>query len=332
MPTTLTPRLGTLAATLVFFATCHAAMAQSYPPVVPGTGIKIEQVGDDFEDPDWSYNALNPKSSRNIDKRERLPAGESANGRWYEGAKRGHPDIVRRVQTPKGGLPGSKGALLLQSLYTGIPGRPSYQVQQDDFIADVRYRLGGSIPVWQSPNVVVRLWLPPVDKWENRSGTHFGFRIATITTVTKPAKAFFLGPTTESKTYWPGMFIDFQPKQRPDGNAYAYLRVRANSYGGDYKSKQLTTTGWWTLGMSVTPDGRVHYFAKPGVDDLTMEDHIASEFPYGYRAEHFKTFFFNVCNGDDGRTWSTPFVVDDCEVYYLRSGRTARGSRTPSRR
>lgn len=323
MPYLTSYRLTALAASIALATLATSSLAQSYPPVVPGTGIKIAQVGDDFEDPEWKYHAANPKSSRNIDKRERLPTGESANGRWYEGAKRGHPDIVRRIKTPKGGLPGSQGALLLQSLHTGVPGYSSYQLQQDDFIADVKYRLGGAIPVWQSPNVVIRLWLPPVDKWEKRRGTHFGFRISTITTVTKPARGLFFGPTTESKTYWPGMFVDFEPKQGPEGNAYAYLRVRANTYGGDYKSKQLTTTGWWTLGMSVTPDGRVHYFAKPGVEDLTMDDHIASEFPYGYRAEHFKTFFFNVCNGDDGRTWSTPFVVDDCHVYYLKTSRTA---------
>jgi hypothetical protein len=97
-------------------------------PIVPGTGAKVAEVGDDFEDEHWEYRFNPPKSSRDIDAQDRLPTGESANGRWYESVKRGHPDIVRRVETPAGGLSGSRGSLLLQSLQTGIPGRPSHQL------------------------------------------------------------------------------------------------------------------------------------------------------------------------------------------------------------
>ena len=296
------------------------ASAQVYPPLVPGTGQKVVQVGDNFEDPDWHYIARPPKSSRNLDDAERLPGGESANGRWYEGVKRGHPDIVRRVPTPKGGLPGSKGALLLRSVWTGIPGAPSYRSQQDDFICDIHYQLGGAIPVWQSPNFVVRVFLPPVKHWERRSGTHFGIRMAVDTRV----------GYGERETYWPGMFIDFTPKQG-DTPAHATLRVRANRGGGDYDRMPIRQTGWWTFGMSVTPDGRIHYYASPGVDKLTKKDRIASEFPYGYRAERFKTFFFNVVSADDGRSWSTPFVIDDCEFFYVPPRMATRPQKQPGR-
>ena len=88
-----------------------ASRLQADPPLVPGTGQRVEQVGDDFEDEEWKYNFNGQKSSREQDNRERAPAGASENGRWYEGIKRGHPDIIRRVETPSGGLPGSKGAL-----------------------------------------------------------------------------------------------------------------------------------------------------------------------------------------------------------------------------
>ena len=137
-------------------------------PVVPGTGVKITRVGDDFEDPDWEYYFRGYKSSQEMDEEPRLPTGEAKNGRWYEGIKRGHPDVVRRVPTPPGGLEGSTGALLLQSLRTGIPGRVTNRMQQDDFVADVNYRLGGLIPASQCPSVVVRVFLPPVDEWEQR--------------------------------------------------------------------------------------------------------------------------------------------------------------------
>ena len=104
------------------------------------------------------------KSSEEIDGNKRSPAGRSTNGRWYEGIKRGHPDVIKRVATPAGGLEGSEGALLLQSLKTGVPGRLSYKMQQDDFICNIHYKLGGSIPANQQPSVVTRVFLPPVDE------------------------------------------------------------------------------------------------------------------------------------------------------------------------
>ena len=288
-------------------------------PIVPGTGAKMAEVGDDFEAERWEYRFNSPKSSRDIDSQDRLPTGESANGRWYESVKRGHPDIVRRVETPAGGLLGSRGSLLLQSLQTGIPGRPSHQLAQDDLIADVHYRLGGAIPASRGPNVVVRVFLPPVSQWEQRTGPHFGFRVALETHVFQSTRGVVSSSGRPAlETYWPGMFIEFASKAAGGEHDYARFRLRADRNGRDFQSAQITTTGWWTLGLSVTPDGMVHYFAKPGVEDLTASDRLASEFPYGQRAVTFKTFFFNVCNGDDGRNWSTPWVIDDPVVYLVR--------------
>lgn len=300
---------------LILLVPPTATIAQG---IVPGTGSVLPQVGDDFEDVHWEYHFHSPKSSRDLDGQERLPAGYSANGRWYESVKRGHPDIIRRVDTPRGGLPGSRGSLLLQTLQTGIPGQPGFRLAQDDLVADVSYRLGGAIPVARGPSVVVRLFLPPIDQWEKRSGPHFGFRVALETAATRRSH----GRTPVStpvglETYWPGIFIEFESK--PDGGQhdYAHFRLRANRYGNDYRSRQIPITGWWTLGISVTPDGAVHYFAKPGVEHLTAADHLASEYPYGFRALTFKTFFFNVCTSDDGKSWSTPWILDDPAVYLL---------------
>ena len=76
--------------------------------------------------------------------------------------------------------------------------------------------------------------------------------------------------------------------------------------------------------MSFTTDGAVHYFASPGVDDLTSADYITSQYPYGYHAESFETFFFNVANMDDGKTWSTPWVIDDPTLYCVGGRYAAR--------
>lgn len=293
-------------ATLAVSTLSFAAYAQA-EPVVPGTGTKIVQVGDDFEEEDWVFYFNGPKSTETLDKRENLPTGLSKNNRWYEGVKRGYPDIVRRVETPPGGPEGSKGALLLQSLYTGWQGSPSYQMQQDDFVCNVYTRLGGTVPVWQTPSCIVRVYLPPVDQWEARTGPHFGFRLSVDTMTSK-----------KRETYWPGMFINFESKtQTRQEHDYAYISIRSSRNGQDYKALQIAQTGWWTLGMTCTPDGQIHYYAKPGLENLTPEDRIASEYPYGYRCERFQAFFFNVCSADDGRHWSTPWIIDNAEMFFI---------------
>src|SRR5687768_15765107 len=80
-------------------------------PVVPGNGQKMVQVGDDFEDYAWEYVYNLPKSAKNLNENTGGRGGESKNGRWYEGVKRGQPDQVERVSTPPGGLPGSEGSM-----------------------------------------------------------------------------------------------------------------------------------------------------------------------------------------------------------------------------
>ena len=301
-----------------------SSMAQR--PVVPGSGVELTQVGDDFEDPKWNYIYNNPKSTEDINEMQNNPLGKSANGRWYEGIKRGQPDLVKRVPTPEGGLPGSTGSMLMQSLHTGIPNRPSYQMHQEDFIANVQYRVGGPIAVSKTPSVTTRVFLPPIAQWEKRSGPQFAFRAAVETTKVSEKQTFlFSSKQEENEVYWPGLFIVLDSKhQTGKKDDYAYFRVRAARNGGDFKGPQITQTGWWTLGLSFTPDGMVHYYARPGIDELTEQDYITSQFPYGYRCERFRTFFYNVVNGDDGHTWTTPWVVDDPKVYVGETSRMAR--------
>jgi hypothetical protein len=42
---------------------------------------------------------------------------------------------------------------------------------------------------------------------------------------------------------------------------------------------------------------------------------VTSQYPYSYKAERFRTMFFNICNQDDGKTWSTPWIIDDPSIY-----------------
>lgn len=287
-------------------------------PIVPGTGEKVTKVSDDLEDPNWSWKPNNPKSSSNIDKSVRGPGGASSNGKWMEGAMRGQPDFLKRVPTPEDGIPGSTGALLMRTFQSGVPGSPSGENQQDDLLLNIRARMGGTIPASWSPNAVVRVYLAPWDKWEQRVGNSFGFRLSCETTATKKSgSGFFSRTETKMETYWPGMFIHYNGKNSK-GEYSASLLLRGGPSGADFWGPKMTEPGWWTLGMSVSPDGAIHYYASPGADDLTEQDRISSQYPYGYRAERFDTFFFDLVNRDDGSTWSTPWIIDDPTLYIIR--------------
>ncbi len=295
--------------------------------LVPGTGTLIDYVGDNFEDPSWSFVHNLPKSSREQDERLRSPTGKSTNGRWIEGPERGHPDHMKVVKNPSGALPGSEYGLLVRTLNSGIPGYRSNDVQQDDLIANCISRLGMSIPVRDMPSAVVRVYLPPADQWENRTGPQFGFRISTSTTVTElasPGRGFFSSSrtTTKQEPYWPGLWIHFKSEtSRNVEEDSAFLAYRGNRQGRDIRCKEITADqfGWWTLGISVTGDGQIHYYAKQGVEDLTAADHITSQFPYSFHAERFRTFFFNACNKNNGKSWSTPFIIDDPQLFVVNS-------------
>ena len=307
--------------------------APKKPVLVPGTGSLVKGVGDDFEDEKWKWQYNHPKSSEEQDKRVRGPMGRSGNGRWFEGPKRGTPDVVKRVELPAPGLEGSTHGLLIASLHAGIPGRVTYDMQQDDLIYNMQRVTGRGIAVADSPSVMVRVYMPPFEQWENRSGPTFGFRAgcythAIITADDHPDEGRF-----GLEEYWPGMFVCFESStdKRYKEDA-AYLRIRGGRNGGEIRGPKIETLGWWTLGLSFTPDGMVHYFASPGVDDLTAEDHISSQYPYGYRTEWLKTFFFNVCTKDDGKTWSTPWVIDDPKVYFVKRPQMATGKQPATQR
>ena len=122
------------------------------------------------------------------------------------------------------------------------------------------------------------------------------------------------------------MWIHFRSKtSRKFEEDSAFLTVRGDRRGRDFRIRDISQDefGWWTLGISVTGDGMVHYYAKPGVEDLTAEDHLSSQFPYSYSAQRFRTFFFDVCNKNDGKSWSTPFVIDDTRLYLVNASRVA---------
>lgn len=277
-------------------------------PFVPGRGQKIDAVGDDFEDPEWTYVPNNPKSSVDLDQYSRPPAGRSKNGRWRENLDRGHPDVVKRIPTPEGGLRGSEWSLLMASKATGIPGRPTRKGEQDDLFMSVNPLVGHYIPVGQHPSVVVRVYVPPFDEWEERSGSSFAVR-ATLRGINPKKK-------NETEPYWPGIFVNYKrPGERRKNETGASWVIRASNPGGDYQVKPLNEPGWYTLGMSFTGDGMVHYYIRQGVDDLESSDRVASQYPYNFQALYFIDVFFDIFGSNDNQNWTTGWVIDDPAVY-----------------
>ncbi len=163
----------------------QSGYASSQVPV-PGTGKKIDYVGDDFEASDWQFVHNMPKSSRELNEQTYGPMAFSVNRRWAEGPERGQPDVLKIVKTPPNGLPGSQQALQITTLRSGVPGVNSNDVQQDDLILTVADRIGTTINASDVPNCVVRVYLPEADLWENRTGPHFGIRLGLRTTAEKP--------------------------------------------------------------------------------------------------------------------------------------------------
>lgn len=313
----------------VLAGSLSSATAQLLAQVVPGTGTLANT--DDLENPQWAYVHNGPKSSKEEDEQIRYPLGAANNNKWFESPKRGSPDVVKRVDTPPGGLAGSTGALYLRTRDSGIPGHPGGKQAQDDFILAAK-----PLSVGYQPNYTVRVFLPEWDQWEQRNGVTFGIRAGMQGPMTKDkevsfGKRFLKGKRTERVTemepYYPGFFIQFNPKSMPgnkDGD-HAVILLRSDGMGHEVPGPKITQTGWWTFGMSVSADARCHFYASPGVDELTPQDHIYSSLPYGIRGEVFNTVFFNVCSADNGQTWSTPWIIDDPKVYYVDPRNPAKG-------
>lgn len=282
--------------------------ARADEALVPGTGEKVSRIGDNFEDASWGYIKNGKKASHEDDEQQRPPGGKSRNGRWYESALRGQPDIVKRVPTPHGGLEGSEGAMLLATKYSGIPGELAGKQMQDDLLMGVKSRIGRAVPVGWSPSCTVRVFLPPFDKWENRTGASFGIR----------ADARGRDPDGTVEPYWPGFFVLFRSEtSRKFDEDHAQISFRAQRSGRDRAGPKIYEPGWWTFGMSFTPDGQVHYYAHAGTDDLTEDDHLYSSFPYGSKCLYLDNIFFNVANWENGKNWSTPWVIDDPEFFVI---------------
>ena len=241
--------------------TCLASTGWSADaPFVPGTGVRVMQVGDDFEDPTWGYTMNGAKASYEQDEEQRPPGGRSRNGRWYESAMRGQPDLIKRVKTPPDGLPGSAGALLLRTRLSGIPGELAGKQMQDDLLMGVMHRLGRPVPVAWSPSFTVRVFLPPFDKWEDRTGASFGIR----------GDCRGINTEGELEAYWPGYFILFRSETSKEFEEdFAQIAFRASKPARTFLVQRSTNTAGGPLACR----------SRQTVGSITMPDPVSMTSP-----------------------------------------------------
>ncbi len=89
-----------------------AGTSQAQRPVVPGSGVELTQVGDDFEDPKWGYIYNNPKSTEDIN--------EMQNNHWAS-----RPMVVGTRASNAANPISSNECRLLQVVYPAVKG-PCY--------------------------------------------------------------------------------------------------------------------------------------------------------------------------------------------------------------
>ena len=145
-------------------------------------------------------------------------------------------------------------------------------MQQEDFILNVQYRTGGPIPISQNPSVTTRVYLPPTDQWERRSGPQFAFRVALETTKNTQNKYFPLASKKENEVYWPGLFICMDTKEQTKKTGRSDLLPYSLNGNRRHDGTGVRSTDCGS-GVSVSANGAIHYYARPGVEDLTSELH-----------------------------------------------------------
>ena len=101
-------RSGLIVAAWALAALAPGLAATATAQVIPGTGMRAAEVGDDFEDEKWTYNTASPKSSYEQDEQIRNPGGSSTNGRWAESTNAAIPTSSGACRLPPMGFPEAK--------------------------------------------------------------------------------------------------------------------------------------------------------------------------------------------------------------------------------
>ncbi|MFW5683201.1 MAG: hypothetical protein ACOC1G_09380, partial [Phycisphaeraceae bacterium] len=204
----------------------------------------VAELSDDFENPQWSFDP---------------EAGVSSNGLWKTGM-RGAPETCERVAPAHGGLPGQEGALLLRTVDQDDDGWP----RQEDLVTRPYDKvLDHNLERASLPVLTARLYVPPIDE-EGPAWSVLGLRVEARST----------NEEVDIPRYYPSLWV-VQYNQPDEDKVGNYLRVRlGDGHAPDHWIGELGGPGWYTLGLAFDAEGVGHYFARKGVEPLTLQDKV----------------------------------------------------------
>ncbi|MEQ1862256.1 MAG: hypothetical protein ABMA13_20250 [Chthoniobacteraceae bacterium] len=249
---------------------------------VPGLGVVVDAISDEFEAP-WSFN-----SQTNL----------SANGLWY-GSFRGAPEVIQLVTPPDGATAESASALRLRSIDVSDDGNPGMEDLVSDFYDSTV--LGRFLDFAEQPSFVTFAWFPPVADWPLAQNV-FGFRLAAWDDT-------LVSGGNPHGEYYPSIWA----YRDSDGLGYLNARV-GDGVVYDVIIAQITSTGWFTLGLSWNAQGQIEYYAAPGRRALGADDLLYTDTVSARRLDTVPYHFFSLRFPASGSV-SPDFLADRCRAF-----------------
>lgn len=252
---------------------------------VPGTGIVIDAISDEFEPP-WTFN---------------YQANVSSNGLWY-GQYRGAPEVLQLVTPPGATDPSSTTALRLRSTDNGDDAYPGAEDLVSQFYNTTLF--GRAVTFAEEPSYVTWAYFPPISTWPlTADGANcFGFRLAA-------RDHTLVGPDNPNGEYYPSIWA----YRGSDGLGYLVARV-GDGYVEDVPISSVPSGGWYTLGMSWNAQGRTEYYAAAGRVALQTGDLLYTDTVSARKMETVPYHFYSLRFPATG-SLSPDFLADRCRVF-----------------
>lgn len=149
------------------------------------------------------------------------------------------------------------GVLSIRSVDNGDDDYPS----AEDMISTYADQIGRALAASEGPSVVAWIWAPPFEQWPtgvNASGLRewFGVRV-TVYDANLPMTGGF---------YFPGIYF------ATDEQGPCLIARVGDGYAPDVTIGRVSTSGWWTIGLSWNSAGVTEYYAARGRVSLTSND------------------------------------------------------------